>query len=176
MTRCTQRCIQGTVYNLQAIVSIMSYPSFPRTQRQRVSARDGSSSSSDSSRLQQDTRSTRRFIDALTRDTSPPYVSPYGPRTQSGQHLTVPTPWQASSTSQPSSSQESRAAPMSVFSSASDHGSYSSPGPQDYQVVTASMMSDPRNLSAVCLSSHRTPLLHSPVSAGVVHLSYLIKI
>ncbi|KAL8701389.1 MAG: hypothetical protein Q9201_004927 [Fulgogasparrea decipioides] len=38
---------------------------------------------------------------------------------------------------------------MSVYSSASDQDPvYSSPGPQDYQVVTASMMSDPRNLNA----------------------------
>ncbi|KAI4123766.1 MAG: hypothetical protein LQ338_005115 [Usnochroma carphineum] len=37
---------------------------------------------------------------------------------------------------------------MSAYSSSSDQGSvYSSPGPQDYQVVTASMTSNPRNLS-----------------------------
>ncbi|KAL8826607.1 MAG: hypothetical protein Q9170_007335, partial [Blastenia crenularia] len=37
---------------------------------------------------------------------------------------------------------------MSAYSSASDQDSiYSSPGPQDYQVVTASMTSNPRSLS-----------------------------
>lgn len=133
----------------------MSYPSFPRTQRQGASARDRSSSSSNSSSRPQNSQSTRRAIEALARDPSPPYVSPYAPLTQSNQHLTVPDPWQTSTTFQLSSSRESRAAPMSVFSSSSDHGSsYSSPGPQDYQVVTASMMSDPRNLSAVCFSSN----------------------
>ncbi|KAL9027237.1 MAG: hypothetical protein Q9196_004210 [Gyalolechia fulgens] len=37
---------------------------------------------------------------------------------------------------------------MSAYSSASDQDSiYSSPGPQDYQVVTSSMTANPRNLS-----------------------------
>ncbi|KAI4145439.1 MAG: hypothetical protein L6R39_003804 [Caloplaca ligustica] len=37
---------------------------------------------------------------------------------------------------------------MSAYSSSSDQGSvYSSPGPQDYKVVTASMSSNPQNLS-----------------------------
>ncbi|KAI4092413.1 MAG: hypothetical protein LQ344_003478 [Seirophora lacunosa] len=47
---------------------------------------------------------------------------------------------------------------MSAYSSASDQGSiYSSPGPQDYQVVTASMTSNPQNLS----KADKDRLIHS---------------
>lgn len=132
----------------------MDYPSSPRHPRQQVPARTASSSSSsNSSRPQQGNLPTRQFIERLAGTTSPPYESPYSPVNQTNQYLTVPPFQQSATSSRPSTSRAPTAAPMSAYSSASDQSStYSSPGPQDYQVVTASMMSNPRNLNAVCPS------------------------
>lgn len=126
----------------------MSYSSSSRYPRQKSSARtSGSSSSSSTSGAPPGNLETRRFLDSIARTTSPPYESPYSPA-PTNQHLTVPGLRQAATTS--TYRDPTRAVSMSAYSSSSDQGSvYSSPGPQDYQVVTASMTSNPRNLSKV---------------------------
>lgn len=81
---------------------------------------------------------------------SPPYISPYPPVNQASQRLPAQQSLSLSRTD-PSTYLDPSTASMSAYSSASDQESvYSSPGPQDYQVVTASMTANPRNLSSVC--------------------------
>ena len=128
----------------------MSHYKSSHSQRYRDPATSTSSSSSSRSSPRQNQSQNFAYFETYS-PASPPYISPYPPTSQVAQSLPVP-----SSTSQPSAVPnrstylDPSSASMSAYSSASDQESvYSSPGPQDYQVVTAGMMANPRSLSSV---------------------------
>lgn len=148
----------------------MSHPSSSRYPRQRSSGRTSeSSSTSNSSSVHRGSLQTRRFLETIASEASHPYESPYSPIPQSNQYLTVPVLQQSPITPGASVSRAPTATPMSAYSSASDQSSiYSSPGPQDYQVVTSNMITNPKNLSKVSLPLHELVL-----SAAASHMSYI---
>ena len=133
-------------------ITSMAPSSSSQSSRSRPPAESASSSSRDPQRLPASLRDRERLEST--------YISPYAP-------VTTRAPQQASSIYSPQPTQPARSstnpllsgnfpteyrtptASMSTYSSSSQDSIYSSPGPQQYAVVTQGMMSNPTSISEV---------------------------
>lgn len=103
-------------------------------------------------------RSRSKQISSYFTAPSTQYVSPYSPvTTQQPPQIVSPQPRSsfdlyALSTEASAIGSRSASTAMSTYSSSSENSIYSSPGPQQYRVVTPGMMNNPGSLSAVSTS------------------------